>query len=31
MKWTKNILAGLALTLAATQFAQAATEVKVGM
>ena len=31
MKWTKNILAGLALTLAATQLAQAATEVKVGM
>lgn len=31
MKWTKNILTGLALTLAATQFAQAATEVKVGM
>ena len=31
MKWTKNILTGLALTLAATQLAQAATEVKVGM
>ncbi|TGA73181.1 amino acid ABC transporter substrate-binding protein [Aliivibrio fischeri] len=31
MKWTKNILAGLALTFATTQFAQAATEIKVGM